>query len=65
MADNPTPDKGESIIGIADAIADKLDLTRIERPVPIEERPARMRRRDLWPPEVWAEMGRIWRGEAR
>ena len=59
---------GAGVLPLARQLGDNLGgepagLPAIERAAQIENYPTRPRRRDLWPPEIWAEMEQIRNGE--
>lgn len=61
------PTAEQSFLDLADELGDMASmtpLTPIERPQLIETAINYPSRQDLWPPEIWAEMEAIRRGEA-
>jgi hypothetical protein len=59
----PCQDDG-TVIGASNALADRLGLDRIERLETIDRGIRLPMNKSIWPPEVWAEMQAIARGEA-
>jgi len=53
-----------SVLPLARQLGEKLHIRGdIDKPEPIQRRVQRCTRQDAWPPEVWAEMQAIYRGE--
>jgi hypothetical protein len=55
--------KDNSILGMVDDLGERLNAPKAERPQRMERQIFRLRRADVWPPEVLEEIRRIYAGE--
>ena len=60
---SPLRSHGASILDDVDALGERLGAPKAERPQLVERQAYRLRRADVWPPEVLAEIQRIYAGE--